>query len=80
MDDESTEMIERLVDFEPVRQRLRRVLSTLSPTLSDAVLLRVVLELPYSEIAVRLECSEAAARTRVARGLAQLQAEMEDVG
>ena len=40
--------------------------------------LRIVAELDYDEIARRLECSPAAARTRVHRGLAQLHKLMEE--
>jgi DNA-directed RNA polymerase specialized sigma24 family protein len=43
----------------------------------DAVELRVVSELGYPEIAATLRCSEAAARTRVHRGLARLSNLME---
>lgn len=38
----------------------------------NAVELRVIDELCYAEIAARLNCTEAAARTRVHRGLARL--------
>lgn len=50
---------------EPLADALRR----LSPTQREAVILRVVGELPYSAIAGRLNCSEAAARIRVMRAL-----------
>ena len=49
----------------------------LSVSQRDAVRLRVIGELDYSEIAVHLRCSEAAARTRVHRGLAHLSELME---
>jgi DNA-directed RNA polymerase specialized sigma24 family protein len=39
--------------------------------------LRVVDEMGYAEIATRLDCSEAAARVRVHRGLAHLNRLME---
>jgi DNA-directed RNA polymerase specialized sigma24 family protein len=42
-----------------------------------AVELRIVGELPYCEIADRLDCTEAAARVRVHRGLARLNHLME---
>jgi DNA-directed RNA polymerase specialized sigma24 family protein len=38
----------------------------------EAVELRVVGELPYAEIAARLDCTENTARQRVHRGLARL--------
>ena len=47
----------------------------MSGTERDAVELRVVAELDYREIAMRLRCS--AARTRVHRGLAHLNQLME---
>jgi RNA polymerase sigma-70 factor (ECF subfamily) len=43
----------------------------------DAVALRVVEELGYEEIAQRLNCTPAAARVRVHRGLARLSDLME---
>jgi RNA polymerase sigma factor (sigma-70 family) len=44
----------------------------------DAVIGRVVEELPYSELAKRLRCSELVARKRVSRGLESLRARMEE--
>jgi DNA-directed RNA polymerase specialized sigma24 family protein len=49
----------------------------MSGTERDAVEFCVVAELDYSEIAMRPRCSEAAARTRVHRGLAHLNKLME---
>jgi len=40
----------------------------------DAIALRVVESLSYRDVAARLECSEAAARVRVHRGLSKLRA------
>ncbi len=51
---------------------------TLSPSLSEAVRLRVVEGLPYREIATVLHCSEGAARVRVTRGLSRLADAMSD--
>lgn len=72
LDELSYERIEELADFEPIRQELRAALRSLSPKVAKAVQLRVALELPYSEVAQRLGCSEVAARVRVARGLTKL--------
>jgi RNA polymerase sigma factor (sigma-70 family) len=72
MDELSFERIEELADFAPIRDAVRRAMSSLSPKLSDAVALRVGLDLPYEEVARRLSCSEGTARVRVARGLARL--------
>lgn len=58
-------------------ERLSEAIARLSVGERDAVQLRVVAELEYSEIAARLRCSEAAARTRVHRGLARLNDLME---
>ncbi len=74
LDDESLARIESLVDFEP----LRHAIAALSPNLSKAVLLRVGYQLPYDEIADRLDCSVGAARVRVVRGLQQLSTAMRD--
>ena len=38
---------------------------------------RVIDELPYPEVAERLECSELVARKRVSRGLAMLRSRLE---
>lgn len=51
---------------------LDAALATLSEPVRDAVLLRVVHELPYADIAERLTCSPGAARVRVSRGLSDL--------
>ncbi len=47
-------------------------LNTLSNDLRSAVVLRVVNQLEYAEIATELGCSPGAARTRVSRGLQHL--------
>jgi RNA polymerase sigma-70 factor (ECF subfamily) len=77
LDDESIARIEALVDVEQHRAALTAALGRLSRSERDAVELRVVSELGYSEIAARLQCSESAARTRVHRGLTHLSDLME---
>lgn len=77
LDHESIAAIEALVESEGHRATLERALETMSGAERAAVQLRVVDELEYSEIAARLSCSEAAARTRVHRGLARLNDLME---
>jgi RNA polymerase sigma factor (sigma-70 family) len=67
------ERIEQLVDSAPVRAALTEALGDLTPTLRDAVMLRVADELPYEEVASRLGCSVETARARVSRGLAKLE-------
>jgi RNA polymerase sigma factor (sigma-70 family) len=58
-----------LGELEDMRRVIDDALSQLSPSVAAAVSLRVMRELPYSEVAERLGCSEGAARVRVARGL-----------
>jgi RNA polymerase sigma factor (sigma-70 family) len=77
LDDESIERIEALADMESHRIALAAALERIGPRERDAVQLRVVDELGYAEIASALDCSEAAARTRVHRGLASLNRLME---
>src|SRR3954451_24950958 len=72
LDDESIARIEALADVDEHRSALAAALDRIGPGERDAVQLRVVEELGYAEIASALDCSEAAARTRVHRGLAHL--------
>jgi RNA polymerase sigma-70 factor (ECF subfamily) len=72
MDDLSYERIEELADLKDLRAAVRDALGSMSPKVAEAVALRVGDELPYDEVARRLNCSEGAARVRVARGLDQL--------
>jgi RNA polymerase sigma factor (sigma-70 family) len=77
LDHESMVAIEALVESEGQRATLEQALEAMSGAERAAVQLRVVDELDYTEIAARLSCSEAAARTRVHRGLARLNDLME---
>jgi RNA polymerase sigma-70 factor (ECF subfamily) len=77
LDDESIDRIEALADMDSHRIALEAALERIGPGERDAVHLRVVDELDYAEIASALDCSEAAARTRVHRGLARLNRLME---
>lgn len=52
-----------------LRKPLDEALQSMPPGQRDAVLLRVVDELPYATIARRLNCSEAAVRIKVMRAL-----------
>lgn len=72
LDDESYARIEELGELEDLRRVIDEALDTLSPSVAAAVSLRVIRELPYSEVAARLGCSEGAARVRVARGLSAI--------
>lgn len=77
MNDESLERVEALVDFEPLRGELRRAMNSLSPSIAEALVLRVGLDMSFEEVARRLNCSQGAARVRVSRGLSQLAELME---
>ena len=77
LDDESIARIEALADMDDLPRRARRRAGPIGPGERDAVQLRVVEEMGYAEIASRLDCSEAAARVRVHRGLARLNRLME---
>jgi RNA polymerase sigma-70 factor (ECF subfamily) len=72
VDDEAAARIEALADLAGVRAELAAALSDLPLGQLDAVRLRVVEQLPYAQVALRLGCSEGAARVRVTRGLARL--------
>lgn len=74
--DEEQHAIEDRFDAQLRRAPLSHAWSQLSPSLAQAVELRVVEDLPYRDIAARLGCSEGAARVRVSRGLARLADEM----
>ena len=77
LDQESVQRIEAMIDQDEHRQTLAAAMEQMSAGERDAVELRVISELGYGEIAARLRCSEAAARTRVHRGLAHLSNLME---
>jgi RNA polymerase sigma factor (sigma-70 family) len=72
LDDDSIARIEALAEVESHREALTDALERMSRGEREAVELRVVRELPYAEIAARLDCSENTARQRVHRGLARL--------
>lgn len=73
VDDVSLERIEDLVDLQPVRNAMQQALGELSPSIAEALRLRIGLEMSYQDVARKLACSERAARVRVSRGLRQLQ-------
>jgi RNA polymerase sigma-70 factor (ECF subfamily) len=80
LDQESIARIEAMVELDGYRVALASALERISEREREAVRLRVVSDLSYSQIAERLRCSEAAARTRVCRGLARLSDLMEATG
>jgi len=68
LDDE----LERVVDREALRGAFAQTLDKLPLMRRRAVRLRIVDGLAYGEVAIRLGCSEQAARAHVSRGLKQL--------
>jgi len=66
--------IQELARLADLRRTLRLELERLSQAQREALQLRVVEELPYTEVARRLDISEMAARARVSRGLKALAA------
>ena len=63
------------LDAAALRAELSARLARLPDGTRDAVLLRVVEQLDYHELAARLGCSNTAARVRVSRGLRELRRE-----
>jgi RNA polymerase sigma factor (sigma-70 family) len=76
-DEEQRARVTELAELDDLRAALRVELERLSRAQREALRLRVVEELPYTEVARRLEISEGAARARVARGLKALAAAMD---
>lgn len=71
-EEEHREVLRR-VDGPAMRNAVRSGLASLSDAQRVALTLRVVEEMPYADMAVRLGISEEATRARVARGLAVLR-------
>jgi len=65
--------IEEAAGVEAVRRELAAKLARLTADQRDALQLRVIQEMPYEEIAVRLGISEPTARARVSRALRSMQ-------
>ena len=78
LEDADYERIVDLAGLREVRELVTTELAGLPPRHREAVVLRVVDELPYDEVARRLEISEQAARARVSRGLKAIAAAMEE--
>ena len=77
-DSESINRIEELIDLDSYRTELEGTLSRLSVReREEALRLRVVDDLPFTEVATALGCSEGAARVRVHRALGRLANWME---
>lgn len=77
LDDQGRADIEKLADLDGLGALLRPELLRLTTAQQDALHLRVVDELPYSDVAEQLGISQQAARLRVSRGLRVLAASLE---
>lgn len=71
--------IERVAGLSALRATLGAELAKLNLDQRDALQLRIVDELPYAEVARRLNISEPTARARVSRGLRALAVALEPV-
>lgn len=74
LDNESSDVIERLGGAE----QIRAALGHLPESQREAVLAHVVREQGYAEMAAELRCSEAVVRKRVSRGLNTLRANIQE--
>ena len=74
------ERIEDLIDFAPIREALVEALETLNDEQRDALRLRVIDGLGYTEVAERLKCTEQNARQRVSRGLRKIALLLQERG
>jgi RNA polymerase sigma-70 factor (ECF subfamily) len=72
--DVEAERLMEKAELGPMRAEVQASLDSLSPAQRVAVELRIVQELPYTQVAHRLGVTEEAARARVARGLKVLAA------
>ncbi len=70
--DAEIERIDHLSELAPRRELVERQLRTLTPEHQTALELRVVQELDYQDVALRMKVTEQAARARVSRGLKAL--------
>ena len=77
--DDDYERIADLAGLGALRSEVAAALAGLSVDQRQAVELRVVAELPYPEVARRLDVSEQTARARVSRGLRALAGALEPI-
>ncbi len=75
--DDGLDLVDARCDAQRMSAALDRAVGLLSDGVAAAVRARVVEGRSYREVALQLGCSEAAARTRVSRGLTQL---LDDLG
>lgn len=71
------ERVVELAGLDHLRARVATELSRLPPDQQDAIKLRIVEELPYTDVAARLSITEPTARARVSRGLRELAAALD---
>ena len=76
--DDDFSRVEELVDLEPILGALNGAMAALPDAQAHAVRLRIVEQLPYSDVARGLGCSEGAARVRVSRALTRLAETLEE--
>jgi RNA polymerase sigma-70 factor (ECF subfamily) len=76
LDDAALERVESAVSAELVRVELREGFDALPPDQRDAVVLRVLLDHDYAEVASASGVSEAVVRKRVSRGLSAMRARL----
>jgi RNA polymerase sigma factor (sigma-70 family) len=76
LDDAGLEQVESAASAELVRVQLREGFDALPPDQRDAVVMRVLLDHDYAEVAHAAGTSEAVARKRVSRGLSALRARL----
>ncbi|HEX8053507.1 MAG TPA: sigma-70 family RNA polymerase sigma factor [Thermoleophilaceae bacterium] len=72
------ERLEELAGLTELRGQVGAALGALPAEQQEALRLRVVEELPYAEVAERLNVTEPAARARVSRGLRRLGLTLEE--
>lgn len=77
LDSADIERIEDLADFAAIRSELQAALTSMPDGQAEALRLRVGEQLPYDEVARRLDCTVPTARARVSRGLIRLADLME---
>jgi RNA polymerase sigma-70 factor (ECF subfamily) len=75
--DEATAYVEALIDRQAALRELKEHLDTLPDGERAALELRIFYELPYNDIAAKLDCAPGAARVRVSRALARLRTRLE---
>jgi len=78
LDEDDQTRIEELAGLRTARMAVRAHFGQLSVDQRDAIQLRVVDEMPYPEVASRLEVSEQTARARVSRGLRRLALSLDE--